>query len=219
MVQSSKLKACLPWQAPHDSPFSIAACVTTFSRFAAERPRMLNSLGWQAMQLPAAFDPSTCMSWLKVTTPGLSPVCGSFSAPGSFGMLSARAAPPMTSAAIARMSFEVMVPSVSGQEVLPREVVPLVPRQRAGDAVHRRAAVLQDAAELRRELQRDAGLRLLHEPARGAVLEELAEVGGEARRLHLEEPAAAVRIVEPVLALLHRLVHGDHGAVDGREHR
>src|SRR5512144_382198 len=217
MVQSSKLKACLPWQAPHDSPFSIASCVTTFTRFVADRPRMENSLGWQAVQLPAAFDPSTCMSWLKVTTPGLSPLCGSFSAPGSFGMLSARAAPPMRSAAIARMSFvEVMVPSVSGQEELPREVVPLVPRERARDAVHRRAAVLQDLAELRRELHGDPALRLLHEPARGAVLEELPEVRGEPRRLHLEEPPAAVRVVEPVLALLDGLVHRDDGAVDGR---
>src|SRR5512138_2583148 len=155
MVQSSKLKACLPWQAPHDSPFSIAACVTTFSRFAAERPRMLNSLGWQAMQLPAAFDPSTCMSWLKVTTPGLSPLCWSFSAPGSFGMLSARAAPPRKSAASAAMRvLEIMVvASVSGQEELPGEVVPLVAGERPRDAVDRHAAVLQHAAELGGELE------------------------------------------------------------------
>src|SRR5512138_3014417 len=217
MVQSSKLKACLPWQAPHDSPFSIAACVTTFSRFAAERPRMLNILGWHAMQLPAAFDESTCMSWLKVTTPGLSPVCGSFSAPGSFGMLSASAVPARRSAAMAVTTvLEIMVGSFSGQEVLAGEVVPPVAGERPRDPVDRHAAVLQHAAELRRERHRDAGLGLLHEPPRGAVLQQLPEVRGEAGRLHLEQPAAAVRIVEAVGALLDGLVHRDDRAVDRR---
>src|SRR5512133_1894682 len=157
MVQSSKLKAALPWHFPQASPAFILSCVTTAAGVAELFPRIRKVPAWQAVQLPAGFDVSTCMSWLKVTTPGLSPLCGSFSAPGSFGMLSARAAPPMRSAAMAMMSFlEIMVSSVSGQEELPREVVPPVARERPRDAVDRRAAVLQHAAELRRELHRDA---------------------------------------------------------------
>jgi hypothetical protein len=79
--------------------------------FVAERPMMLKSLGWHDTQ--PGLDASTCMSWLKVTTPGLSPDRGSFRAPGRSGRSLARAAPPSRSAAsIGMRAREVMVASV-----------------------------------------------------------------------------------------------------------
>src|SRR5512138_1881099 len=132
------------------------------------------------------------MSWLKVTTPGLSPDCGSFRAPGSRGRSSASAAPPSrtaTAASIGMSFLVVMIASVSGEEELPGEVVPLVAGEGARDAVHRRAAVLQDLAELRGEAERDLRLGLLHVAVGRTVGEELPQVRGEAVRLHLEQPA------------------------------
>ena len=102
-MQSSKLKAAFPWHAPQASPFSIAAWVAIFVRVAADRPRMLKSRGWHDTQV--GFAESTCMSWLKVTTPGLSVDCASFSATGSRGSSAAREVPAKSSAGSSGMSF------------------------------------------------------------------------------------------------------------------
>src|SRR5689334_20451652 len=174
MVQSSKLNAALPWQPPQDAPFSMLAWVMAGRRDTAERPRMLNFAGWQPTHDGLAE--SMCMSWLKVTAPGLSPVCGSVRAVGRRGRSLARALPERASAARMGASFQVvMVVSLSGQEELAGGLVPGVAGERTGDAVHRGATVLQDEADLGGKAELQGGLGVGHEPAGRAVAHELAE--------------------------------------------
>src|SRR5574341_1010872 len=220
MVQSSKLKACFPWQAPQDRPAFILSCVIVSAGAGALFPRIRKVRGWHVVQEPAAFEESTCMSWLKATTPGLSAPWGSVSFPGSPGRSAAGATPPIiraTSATPIRFAV-VMASSPLGEEELPREVGPLLALELRADAEDRRAAVLQDPAELGAHPRGERLRRVLEEPPGGVVGDELPQIARQPRRLDLEEPAAAVRLRQRLGAGPHRVVHRDDRTFDGRQH-
>src|SRR5512140_2366553 len=184
-------------------------------------PRMRKLRGWQVLHDPAAFDVSTCMSWLNATGPGLSAPWGSVSLPGSFGMSAASAAPPSIAPNTTSPTLfaQVMVSSPLGEEVLPSELRPLLALELRTDAEDRRAAVLEDSPELRAHPGGQRLRRAVQEAGGGVVGDELPQVVRQPRRLDLEEPALAVRLGQGLGARARRLVDGDDGPLDGREHR
>src|ERR1019366_3247354 len=219
VAQSSNPCALLPsWHLPQATPFSILACVNCGAAWFAERGRMGNSAGWQVVQ--SGLPVSTWDAWRKVTTPGLSVPCGRSRSLGRRGRLPARTAPVRPSvrrAARRRMRF--MTTSSLSLEEPPGQLVPVVLVEGARDAMHRRSAVLQDAAELRREALGELPRRRVQEAAGRIAGEKVLEVAGQPARLDLHEPARAIRVAQRVRRVRARgLVQRYDVAVDRREH-
>jgi hypothetical protein len=76
-VQSSSANALVPlWQLPQSWPWRMRSMVTSPLN-ALPRSRMENSLRWHAAQTaPSPSIRGTCVSWVNVTSPGLSPPRG-----------------------------------------------------------------------------------------------------------------------------------------------
>ena len=107
-------------------------------------PRMPNRAGWHVTQL--GFAESTCESWLKVTTPGLSAALRELQRRREARQVGGEHGAPRGAAATRiEASFVQVVmrlPLRSGRSC-ERGLVPVVAGQRPGDAVDGRAAVLQ----------------------------------------------------------------------------
>src|ERR1019366_6394674 len=127
---------------------------------------------------------------------------GSGTAPGGRscgrrGRLAGRTAPVNPSVRRMAKSRRCLMTAASlSLEEPPGQLVPVVLVESSRDAVHRRSAVLQYDAELRREALGELPRRGVEEPAGRVAREKVLEVAGQPARLDLHEPAGTVWVAQ-----------------------